>query len=116
MDLRDLGIALSIVTTLISLAYTLGQLKGNYVTREMWRDLENRLAKQAHDSSILHLTLATKSEVDAVQGKIDRRFEALGAELSKISSAIGRTQRAVETISQKLWPQDRPPKIEGDHE
>ena len=117
MDLRDIGTLLSIAVTLIAAAYTLGQLKGNYVTREMYRDLEARLAKQAHDSSLLHLTLATKTEVDSVQGKIDRRFEALGSELQKITALISRMQRAFEKISNKLWPDDGPPKIDaGGHD
>lgn len=97
MDLRDIAAVVSLGSTLVILAFIVGQLRAVFATKDsqsaLEKDLSGRIAKMENQSLQSHSGFISKAELAHELSKLEERFNKSIAIDHKLDTLIQRTTR-----------------------
>ena len=111
MELKDIASLASLLSTLVMLAYIVGQLRSVFATKADLVSLEKefgaRVAKIENQSITAHNGFATRAELEKTEEKIERKLAQLEAKVDIVNNSIVRLLN--------LYHRDNPTPKDGHH-
>ncbi len=98
MEITMIAPIVSGLSVIVMCAIAIGVLRGSYATKEDFRILENKIGDHKLVSETGKASLVTRSEFQAYQEKVDRRFETVINELVETNQTLTKTNTILETI------------------
>ncbi len=101
MEITMIAPIISAISVIVMCAITLGTLRGSYATKEDLRAVENKMVDHKLVSETGKASLVTRSEFQAYQEKVDRRFDLLMNELVETNQTLIKTNTLLEHVNKK---------------